>query len=153
ARRRARPWNRCSNGARNEIFRRPNESRKVVDARPVTPLGRPIRRRYMPSATTVDLAALLTEVKVALPLPIVTVVSDGQETIRQAVESALPDLPHRVWRYDADRAGLWGVGWWALGGGPLGGILPEYSARVGEYSSDATKSIFWRCACRAGILP
>jgi hypothetical protein len=63
--------------------------------------GEVLLARSMPSATTVDLAALLTEVKVALPLPIVTVVSDGQETIRQAAESALPDLPHRVWRYGA----------------------------------------------------
>lgn len=66
------------------------------------------------SATTSDLAALLVQVKQALPVPIVAVVSDGQQSIRQAVAAALPEAAHGLCQfhylreaakqiYDADR--------------------------------------------------
>ncbi len=42
-----------------------------------------------------DLAALITEVQSALPVPILGVISDGQHSIRNAVASALPDVPHQ----------------------------------------------------------
>jgi hypothetical protein len=46
------------------------------------------------SATAPDIAALITEVKAALPVPITGVISDGQESIRQAVAQELPGVPH-----------------------------------------------------------
>ena len=50
--------------------------------------------RTLLSATNQDLAALLTEVKQALGVPIAGVISDGQQSIRKAVEVALPGVPH-----------------------------------------------------------
>jgi hypothetical protein len=52
--------------------------------------------RSLVSATQDDLAALLHEVKVALPVPIVGILSDGQGTIRAAVHEVLPDVPHQL---------------------------------------------------------
>lgn len=43
-----------------------------------------------------DLIALLTEVQAALPVPIQGVISDGQHSIRKAVASALPEVPHQL---------------------------------------------------------
>jgi hypothetical protein len=48
------------------------------------------------SASHTDLAALLQRVKQALCVPIVAVVSDGQRSIRKAVEQALPQTPHQL---------------------------------------------------------
>jgi transposase-like protein len=48
------------------------------------------------SATIRDLAALLREVRAALPVPITGVISDGQETIRKAVAQVLPGVPHQL---------------------------------------------------------
>ncbi|MGZ3280854.1 MAG: ISNCY family transposase [Caulobacteraceae bacterium] len=47
------------------------------------------------SSTAKDLAALITEVRAALPVPIAGVVSDGQDSIRKAVARALPGVPHQ----------------------------------------------------------
>jgi hypothetical protein len=58
--------------------------------------GEVLLARSLLSATTKDLAALLTEVRAALPVPITGVVSDGQETIRQAVAQVLPGVPHQL---------------------------------------------------------
>lgn len=66
------------------------------------------------SATSDDLAPLLKQVKLALPVPIVGVVSDGQSSIRKAVAEALPEVAHGLCHfhylreaakgiYDADR--------------------------------------------------
>lgn len=66
------------------------------------------------SATTTDLAALLVQVKQALMVPVVAVVSDGQQSIRKAVAAALPEAAHGLCQfhylreaakqiYDADR--------------------------------------------------
>ena len=46
------------------------------------------------SATQFDLGELLKQVKSALQVPIVGVVSDGQRSIRNAVETALPEAAH-----------------------------------------------------------
>jgi len=46
------------------------------------------------SATTQDLAILLKQVKQALPVPITGIVSDGQQSIRKAVATALPQVAH-----------------------------------------------------------
>jgi hypothetical protein len=51
--------------------------------------------RSLLSATQDDLAARLREVKQALGVPIVGVISDGQPSLRRAVETALPRVPHQ----------------------------------------------------------
>jgi hypothetical protein len=48
------------------------------------------------SATQNDLVALLQQVKQALNVPILAVVSDGQHSIRTAVQQALPHTPHQL---------------------------------------------------------
>src|SRR5262249_22848289 len=48
------------------------------------------------SSTQDDLARLLTEVKEALGVPVVAVVSDGQDSIRKAVKKALDGVPHQL---------------------------------------------------------
>jgi hypothetical protein len=58
--------------------------------------GEPLLARSLLSATEADLAALLREVREALPAPILGVVSDGQHSIRRAVASALPGVPHQL---------------------------------------------------------
>ena len=52
--------------------------------------------RSMLSATQDDLADLLCEVKQAIGVPIVGVISDGQPSIRCAVATVLPDVPHQL---------------------------------------------------------
>lgn len=52
--------------------------------------------RTMLSAREVDLAPLLTAVRDAVKVPIAAVVSDGQHSIRNAVASALPGVPHQL---------------------------------------------------------
>jgi hypothetical protein len=58
--------------------------------------GEPLLARSLLSATEADLAPLLREVKAALPVPILGVVSDGQTSIRNAVATALPGVPHQL---------------------------------------------------------
>src|SRR5438067_12440326 len=50
--------------------------------------GEPLLARSLLSATEADLAALLREVQAALPVPILGVVSDGQQSVRRAVATA-----------------------------------------------------------------
>jgi hypothetical protein len=57
--------------------------------------GEVLLARSLLSATIKDLKALLTEVKQALPVPIKAAVSDGQGSIRKAIASALPGVPHQ----------------------------------------------------------
>lgn len=52
--------------------------------------------RTLLSATNQDLAVLLTEVKQAIGVPNAVVISDGQRSIRKAVEVALPGVPHAL---------------------------------------------------------
>jgi hypothetical protein len=56
--------------------------------------GEILLARTLLSATNQDLAVLLTEVKQAIGVPIAGVVSDGQQSIRKAVEVALPGVAH-----------------------------------------------------------
>jgi hypothetical protein len=58
--------------------------------------GEVLLARSLLSATTRDLAALLAEVRDALPVPITGVISDGQQTIRQAAAQELPKAPHQL---------------------------------------------------------
>jgi len=48
------------------------------------------------SSTAKDLAGLIDQVRRALPVPITGVVSDGQESIRNAVAQALRGVPHQL---------------------------------------------------------
>ncbi len=48
------------------------------------------------SSTRDALATLLTEVKNALNVPIVGIISDGQDSIRKAVKEALDGVPHQL---------------------------------------------------------
>jgi hypothetical protein len=61
--------------------------------------GEVLLARTLLSSTRGDLAALLNEVKAAVPVPIRGIISDGQQTIRQAVERSLPDMPHQLCHY------------------------------------------------------
>jgi hypothetical protein len=47
------------------------------------------------ASTRDDLAALIDQVKPALKVPIAGIISDGQHSIRDAVEQALPGVPHQ----------------------------------------------------------
>ena len=61
--------------------------------------GAVLLARSLLSSTQDDLARLLTEVKEALAVPIVGVVSDGQDSIRKAVKAALDGVPHRLCQF------------------------------------------------------
>ena len=56
--------------------------------------GEILLARTLLSAKSEDLAVLLREVKEAIGVPIAGVVSDGQQSIRKAVEIALPGVAH-----------------------------------------------------------
>ena len=58
--------------------------------------GEVLLARSLLSSTQDDLARLITEVKEALGVPIVGVVSDGQDSIRKAVKQALDGVPHQL---------------------------------------------------------
>src|SRR5215218_285951 len=58
--------------------------------------GEVLLARSLLGATESDLVPLLREVAAALPVPIRGVVSDGQESIRNAVRTALPGVPHQL---------------------------------------------------------
>ncbi len=58
--------------------------------------GEPLLARSLLSATEADLVPLLREVHDALPVPILGVVTDGQQSIRRAVATALPGIPHQL---------------------------------------------------------
>ncbi len=58
--------------------------------------GEVLLARSLLSSTQDDLACLITEVEEALSVPIVAVVSDGQDSIRKAVKMALDGVPHRL---------------------------------------------------------
>src|SRR3954464_8978331 len=58
--------------------------------------GEILLARSLLSSTARDLAGLITEVQQALEVPIVGVISDGQDSIRKAVAKALPGVPHQL---------------------------------------------------------
>jgi hypothetical protein len=58
--------------------------------------GEVLLARSLLSSTAKDLAGLITEVRKALPVPITGVISDGQESIRNAVAGALSGVPHQL---------------------------------------------------------
>lgn len=58
--------------------------------------GEILLARSLLSSNETDLAGLLREIQQSLPVPVRGVVSDGQHSIRNAVETALPDVPHQL---------------------------------------------------------
>jgi Transposase, Mutator family len=61
--------------------------------------GEVLLARSLLSSTQEDLARLLIAVKDALKVPIVGVISDGQESIRKAVKKALDGVPHQLCQF------------------------------------------------------
>jgi hypothetical protein len=61
--------------------------------------GEVLLARSLLSGRQQDLAALIGQVKDGLSVPIVGVVSDGQHSIRNAVERALPGVPHQLCQF------------------------------------------------------
>jgi hypothetical protein len=58
--------------------------------------GEVLLARSLLSSTEADLGGLIREVKEALSVPIVGVISDGQHSIRNAVAAVLPGVPHQL---------------------------------------------------------
>src|SRR6266700_1326912 len=58
--------------------------------------GEVILARSLLSACEADLANLLREVQQVINVPIRGVVSDGQRSIRNAIQTVLPDVPHQL---------------------------------------------------------
>ena len=58
--------------------------------------GEVLLARSLLSGTAADLVPLLRQVADAVGVPVVGVVSDGQTSIRRAVERALPGVPHQL---------------------------------------------------------
>jgi hypothetical protein len=65
--------------------------------------GEVLLAKSLLSSTQDDLAKLLREVKETLGVPIVGVVSDGQDSIRKAVKKALDDVPHQLCQFHTVR--------------------------------------------------
>lgn len=65
--------------------------------------GTVLLARSLLGARAVDLAPLLREVAAALPVPITAVISDGQRSIRNAVQQALPGVPHQLCQFHSLR--------------------------------------------------
>ncbi len=65
--------------------------------------GEVLLARSLLSSCQGDLAKLLRQVKGALPVPIVGVVSDGQTSIRNAVAEALDGVPHQLCQFHTVR--------------------------------------------------
>jgi hypothetical protein len=61
--------------------------------------GEVLLARSLLSATARDLEPLLREVTEAVGVPVLGVVSDGQTSIRRAVERALPGVPHQLCQF------------------------------------------------------
>ena len=61
--------------------------------------GEVLLARSLLSGTADDLAPLLREVADAVGVPVEGVVSDGQTSIRRAVERALPGVPHQLCQF------------------------------------------------------
>lgn len=71
--------------------------------------GEVLLARSLLGATEDDLAPLLREVAAALPVPVAGVVSDGQASLRKAVASALPGVPHQLCQFHYLREAVRGV--------------------------------------------
>ena len=61
--------------------------------------GEVLLARSLLGSTAGELVPLLREVAAALPVPIRGVISDGQASLRNAVRTALPDVPHQLCQF------------------------------------------------------
>ena len=61
--------------------------------------GEVLLARSLLSATQADLAVLLQQVAESVGVPITGVISDGQHSIRRAVQRALPEVPHQLCQF------------------------------------------------------
>jgi hypothetical protein len=61
--------------------------------------GEVLLARSLLGATGVEVAGLLGEVRDALSVPVRGAVSDGQESVRNAVAAALPGVPHQLCQF------------------------------------------------------
>ncbi len=61
--------------------------------------GEVLLARSLLGSTEAELVPLLREVAAAVPVPIGGVISDGQESLRNAVRTALPDVPHQLCQF------------------------------------------------------
>jgi hypothetical protein len=61
--------------------------------------GEVLLAKSLLSATTKDLAGLLREVRGALPVPVIGVISDGQTSLRNAVGEVFAGVPHQLCQY------------------------------------------------------
>jgi len=61
--------------------------------------GTVLLARSLLGAREADLVPLLQDVAAALPVPITAVISDGQQAIRTAVQTALPGIPHQLCQF------------------------------------------------------
>ncbi len=61
--------------------------------------GEILLARSLLGGSEAELAPMLEEVRAALPVPIRGVISDGQRSIRNAVASALPGIPHQLCQF------------------------------------------------------
>lgn len=61
--------------------------------------GEVLLARSLLGSAEEELVPLLREVASALPVPIRGVISDGQESLRNAVRTALPDVPHQLCQF------------------------------------------------------
>src|SRR3712207_3255615 len=61
--------------------------------------GEVLLARSLLSGRAADLAPLLREVAEAVGVPVLGVVSDGQTSVRRAVERALPGVPHQLCQF------------------------------------------------------
>jgi hypothetical protein len=61
--------------------------------------GEILLARSLLSATEADLSALLREVHDSLPVPIVGVISAGQQSLRRAIAATLPAVPHQLGQF------------------------------------------------------
>lgn len=57
--------------------------------------------RPLLSSTGGDLVVLLREVQSQLTVPVRAIISDGQETIREAVSCVFPDVAHQLCQFHA----------------------------------------------------
>lgn len=55
--------------------------------------------RSLLSSASAELRALVEDVAAALPVPVVAVLSDGQNSLHNAIAQALPDVPHQLCQF------------------------------------------------------
>ena len=61
--------------------------------------GEVLLARSLLSSTQDDLAKLISEVRAAISVPIIRVVSDGQDSIGKAIKKALDGVPHQLCQF------------------------------------------------------